>query len=123
MDVGFGAESVLKVLRRKEKVSSRVIVEVNNECMDGLSKDGLSKMCKNILEKSPLKYPLVHDMASLDPGLIYKEPEACLTKMKSFVHRLIHAKQLAGGITTGGAVIQQYTAFLDEDAGDESFKD
>ena len=65
--------------------------------------------------------PLVHDMASLDPGLMYKEPEACLTKMKSLVHRLIHAKQLAGGITTGDAVIQQYTAFLDEDARDESF--
>ena len=32
-------------------------------------------------------------------------------------------KQLAGGITTGDAVIQQYTALLDEDARDESFKD
>ena len=44
---------------------------------------------------------------------MYKEPEACLTKMKSLVHRLIHVKQLAGGITTGDAVIQQYTALLD----------
>ena len=105
VDVGFGAESVLKVLRRKDKVSSRAILEYNNDCMDGLS-----KMVKKILDKSPLKYPLVHDMASLDPGLMYKEPEACLTKMKSLVHRLIHAKQLAGGITTWDAVIQQYTA-------------
>ena len=54
-------------------------------------------------------------MASLDPGLMYKEPEACLTKMKSLVHRLINARQLAGGITMGDAVIQQYTALLDED--------
>ena len=36
---------------------------------------------------------------------------------------LINVKQLAGGITTGDAVIQQYTALLDEDARDESFKD
>ena len=42
-------------------------------------------MYKKILEKSPLKYPLVHDMASLDPSLVYKEPEACLTKMKTLV--------------------------------------
>ena len=96
VDVGFGAESVLKVLRRKEKVSSRAIMEYNNECVDGLS-----KMVKKILEKSPLRYPLVHDMACLDPGLMYKAPEECVKKMKSLVHRLINAKQLAGGITAG----------------------
>ena len=49
VDVGFGAESVLKVLRRKDKVSSRAILEYNNECMDGLS-----KIVKKILDKSPL---------------------------------------------------------------------
>ena len=37
------------------------------------------------MEKSPLKYPLVHDMASLDPSLMYVEPEACLTKMKTLI--------------------------------------
>ena len=40
VDVGFGAESVLKVLRRKDKVSSRAIMEYNNECMDGQEDTG-----------------------------------------------------------------------------------
>lgn len=63
--------------------------------------EGLSRMVKKIQEKSPLKYPTVRQMTSLNPAMMYSDPDLCQGKMKCLVKRFLQDKQLAGGVAAG----------------------
>jgi len=117
VDIGIGAESALKSLRKSNTISKLAVMEFNNDCLKGLS-----AMCKKMLEKSPLKYSLVHQLGCMDPRTMYQDKDMCLKKMKGLVKKLIHEKQMPGGVTTGDVVMQQFSAFLDMEETDSSFE-
>lgn len=84
---------------------------------------GLQAMTSKILDKSPLKYPLVRNLVCLDPRKMHSEPDACVSKMKNIVHSMVHAKILSEGLIDGEHVIREMQDFLDTEARDEQFKD
>lgn len=117
VDTGMGAESILKALRASNTVSQLAVREFNDDCIKGLS-----AMCKKMLEKSPLKYPLVRQLVCLDPKTMHQDADICVRNMKKIVQTLINNKQLAGGVSAGDTVVQQFSSFLETEAKDSSFE-
>ena len=62
---------------------------------------GLANMVKKVQEKSPLKFPVVRNIACLDPTKMNTDPEWCIRKMKNIVQTFLQDKQLAGSISAG----------------------
>ncbi|XP_047221759.1 protein tyrosine phosphatase type IVA 1 isoform X1 [Girardinichthys multiradiatus] len=83
--------------------------------------EGLSRMVKKIQEKSPLTYPTVRQMTCLNPAMMYSDPDLCQGKMKCLVKRFLQDKQLAGGVTAGDLIIQQFSQFLSLEVRNEEF--
>lgn len=61
----------------------------------------LVKVVMKLQEKSPLKFPVVRQIACLDPTNMHRDPEWCITQMKTIVQTFLQGKQLAGGIPAG----------------------
>ena len=53
-------------------------------------------MVLKVQEKSPLKYPVVRQMACLDPTAMYREPDSCRRQMKGLVKTFLDDKQVTG---------------------------
>lgn len=64
-------------------------------------RQALVTMVKKLQEKSPLKFPVVMAIACLEPTSMHRDPEWCLTKMKTTVQKFLQDNQLAGGISAG----------------------
>ncbi|KAI4803093.1 hypothetical protein KUCAC02_006650 [Chaenocephalus aceratus] len=107
-DIGLGAESVIKALQSKpgSRVGELSVLTFRKECMKGLA-----AMVKKVQEKSPLKFPVVRHIACLDPTNMSRDPEWCIGKM-SVVQRFLEDKQLAGGVSAGDVIVQQFERFL-----------
>ncbi|KAK9958567.1 hypothetical protein ABG768_010680 [Culter alburnus] len=69
-------------------------------------------MVKKLQEKSPLKFPVVMAIACLEPTSMHRDPEWCLTKMKTTVQKFLQDNQLAGGFSAGDVTVQQFASFL-----------
>ncbi|KAK0155260.1 hypothetical protein N1851_002394 [Merluccius polli] len=93
----------------QSKPGSRVgelsVLTFRKECMQGLV-----KIVQKVQEKSPLKIPVVRAIGCLD-----------FTKMKTVVRTMLQDKQLAGGVSAGDVIIQQFQSFLSLEARDEGF--
>jgi len=72
------------------------VLTFRRECMQGLV-----KVIRKLLEKSPLKFPVVRQIACLDPTKMISDPERCIRQMKSVVQTFLQSKKLAGGIAVG----------------------
>lgn len=83
---------------------------------------GLVAMCKKLLEKTPLKYPLVRNMTCLDPRNMFHKPDRCINQMKKLTHNLLHAEILKGGLVAGEHVCQEVQDFVHTEARSEGFK-
>ncbi|XP_041865260.1 uncharacterized protein LOC121654920 [Melanotaenia boesemani] len=62
-------------------------------------------------------------MECLDPSLMFRNPDKCKNQMKSLVQTFLKDKQLAGGVTAGEAIVQQFESFLSVEARNEEFLD
>ncbi|RXN27887.1 Thyroid hormone receptor-associated 3 [Labeo rohita] len=63
-----------------------------------LGSAAISGELERLLDKCPLKFPVVKQIACLDPARMNRDPEWCITQMKNLVQTFIQGKQLAGGI-------------------------
>lgn len=81
IDIGLGAESVLKFRR---------------DCIQGLS-----NIVRKMQEKSPLRYATVRQLACLDPSVMFRNPDKCKRQMKCLVQTFLQDKQLTGGVSVG----------------------
>ncbi|KAL3045305.1 hypothetical protein OYC64_013549 [Pagothenia borchgrevinki] len=50
-----------------------------------------------------------------------RDPEWCIGKMKSVVQRFLQDKQLAGGVSAGDVIVQQFERFLSVEGRGEGF--
>ncbi|KAF3840227.1 hypothetical protein F7725_018944 [Dissostichus mawsoni] len=116
IDIGLGAESILKVVLllayyhpplQSTKGVELTALEFRRDCMQGLS-----NIIRKVQEKSPLKYPTVRQMACLDPFVMYRDPDRCKRQIKCLVQRFLQDKQLTGGVSAGDVILQQFEAFL-----------
>ncbi|XP_049270810.1 uncharacterized protein LOC125758087 [Rhipicephalus sanguineus] len=85
VDIGHTAEQILK----KSKVSAKEAFAFKMEC-----KQFLLSVTKKVLEKSPLKFPLVRGLSSLDPRQMCTKPDQCLAGLKNVLNALIAAERL-----------------------------
>lgn len=114
--MGLGAESALKVPWKNDKISQRCAMNFWMDCMQSMA-----TMMKKIFDISPLKFKLGHPLNCLDPELMLKDADLCMKKMKFIVQKLIHAKQLQGGLSAGVTICQQFISLLEDAARDEQF--
>ncbi|KAG5263637.1 hypothetical protein AALO_G00266980 [Alosa alosa] len=98
VDIGLGAESAIKALQSKPggKIGELSVLTFRKECLQCLV-----KVVGKLQDKSPLKFPMVRHIASLDPTRIHQEPEWCIKQMKSVVQTFLQGKKLTGGIPAG----------------------
>lgn len=89
------------------KLGELSVLTFRRECMQGLL-----KIVSKVQEKSPLKFPVVRAIACLDPASMHRDPEWCLTKMKTLVQRFLQDKQLAGGISAGREDIEDWLLYI-----------
>ena len=81
----------------------------------------LSLICKKILDKSPLKFPLARQMCCLDPTNMFGVPDACRKYMRQLVQTVVENKHLRS-VAEGDKVVQQFDNFLDLQARDVTFE-
>ncbi|XP_041668456.1 uncharacterized protein LOC121526132 isoform X4 [Cheilinus undulatus] len=115
-DIGLGAEVALKDLQRKNIIGELTDLEFRKDCVKGMS-----NILKKVQDKSPLKYPIVRQVACLDPTVMYSNPDWCQGRMRSLVQKFLQDKQLSGGVSAGDVIIQQFGNFLSVEAKSEHF--
>ncbi|KAI4829210.1 hypothetical protein KUCAC02_023270 [Chaenocephalus aceratus] len=71
LDIGFSTKQALQKASEKLQENPVKIVEFKKECVSLLA-----MTCKKIMERSPLMYPAVRHMRSLDPVMIVTETES-----------------------------------------------
>lgn len=103
VDVGHAAEQILK----SSKVSAKDAFTFRMQC-----KQFLVAVTKKILEKSPLRLPLVRGLASLDPRKMCSKPDECLEGFKKVLNSLIAAKRISDH--ERDTVLAQYAELLQE---------
>ena len=86
VDVGFVTKNLLLKLTLRKTISDRALLQFKLEC-----KRFLINVCKKVLEKSPIKYPLVRTAIWLDPTLVASQPTKCKTTLSMCLQLLADA--------------------------------
>ena len=72
VDIGVRTDMVFTELKQKGRISERGVMEFRKECINILT-----VMCKKLIAKSPLKYPLVQALSCLNPKVMFSHPNDC----------------------------------------------
>ncbi|XP_070386740.1 uncharacterized protein [Dermacentor albipictus] len=104
VDVGHAAEQTV----RKTKASQKDVFQFRMEC-----KRFLVSVTKKVLERSPLRFPIVRSLSSLDPRQMCTKPDECLASFRRVLDALITAGRMSEH--QRGTVLGEYTEFLQEE--------
>ncbi|XP_072564979.1 uncharacterized protein [Paramormyrops kingsleyae] len=107
VNIGLGAESLLKELQKQKKIGELTVLEFRKDCLKMMS-----TIIQKVQEKSPLKYPVVRQVACLDPSMMLSDPDWCKSNMTKLVQKFLQAQQLSGGVSAGDVIIQQFSDML-----------
>ncbi|KAK0152285.1 hypothetical protein N1851_006335 [Merluccius polli] len=105
VDIGLGADAAIKG-KPGCKIGELSVLHFKKECLQCLV-----KVVSKLQDKSPLKFPMVRQIACLDPTRIYKEPEWCQQQMRSVVQTFIQGNKLTGGIPAVEGRDERFLAF------------
>ncbi|KAF3850523.1 hypothetical protein F7725_012295 [Dissostichus mawsoni] len=86
LDIGFSTKQALQKASEKLQENPVKIVEFKKECVSLLA-----MTCKKIMERSPLMYPAVRHMRSLDPVMIVTETESTTAMFEKLLQVLLNA--------------------------------
>ncbi|CAN7986698.1 unnamed protein product, partial [Ixodes hexagonus] len=103
VDVGHAAEQIVK----SAKASSKDVFQFRMEC-----KQFLINVAKKVLERSPLRFPVVRGLSSLDPRQMCSRPDECLAGFRKVLEVLITAGRMTDH--QRDTVLAQYTELLQE---------
>ncbi|KAK1906949.1 hypothetical protein KUDE01_009345 [Dissostichus eleginoides] len=104
LDIGFSTKQALQKASEKLQENPVKIVEFKKECVSLLA-----MTCKKIMERSPLMYPAVRHMRSLDPVMIVTETESTTAIFEKLLQVLLNAGWCLA--TECDKVLSQYKAF------------
>ena len=91
----------------KKTASPLQILEFQNGCVVFLQ-----NLSFKLIQRCPLKYPVVRHLVSLEPSFIAKKPEAATRKFENFLQHIISGKlKIPSSCDTA---LQQYKAFVRE---------
>lgn len=85
VDIGHTTEQVMKT----SKLSAKDVFTFRME-----GKQFLVSVTKKVLEKSPLRYPFVRGLSSMDPQQMCSKPDECLLGLEKVLDALIVANRL-----------------------------
>ena len=106
IDIGFNAETSLKELTVKKKVSDKAVLEFRMEC-----KQFLLKIVRKLLAKAPILYSLVRHLSAFDPReMTVKKLDHNKTQLKSIVRTFIEANRVSA--SDADDITQQYNGFI-----------
>ncbi|CAN7985972.1 unnamed protein product [Ixodes hexagonus] len=103
VDVGHAAEQIVK----SAKAISKDVFQFRMEC-----KQFLINATKKVLERSPLRFPVVRGLSSLDPRQMCSRPDECLAGFRKVLDVLITAGRMTDH--QRDTVLAQYTELLQE---------
>jgi len=106
IELGFSADKITRSDNfRKKKVSDRDMLGIKTD-----AKSVLKAMCKKLLQKTPITYPVARALSCLDPRNIAGSPEQCKTMMR----RLLSACVEGGFVVDADCdeVMQQFDDFI-----------
>ncbi|XP_070378833.1 uncharacterized protein [Dermacentor albipictus] len=104
VDVGHAAEQTV----RKTKASQKDVFQFRMEC-----KRFFISVTKKVLERSPLRFPIVRNLSSLDPRQMCTKPDECLASFRRVLDALITAGRMSEH--QRDTVLGEYTEFLQEE--------
>ncbi|KAI2647221.1 Zinc finger protein 474 [Labeo rohita] len=94
-------------LQKQKKIRELTVLEFRKDCLKMMS-----TIIQKVQEKSPLKYPVVRQVACLDPSMMLSDPDWCKSNMTKLVQKFLQAQQLSGGVSAGDVIIQQFSDML-----------
>ncbi|KAJ8031243.1 hypothetical protein HOLleu_27914 [Holothuria leucospilota] len=86
VDVGFVAKNLLSQLKKRGAISDREVLKFKQECQTFLS-----SVCKKLLEKSPIKYPIVRTSSWLNPECVASQPVNSKSTLTTCLQLLVDA--------------------------------
>lgn len=86
IDIGFSA----KLAVQQSTANAQQKLEFYNQCTTGLK-----FLCKKLLERSPLKYPIVRNLVCLNPSFMVKNRTSSQEKLSQILLRLIECGWLS----------------------------
>ncbi|KAK9543284.1 hypothetical protein VZT92_001075 [Zoarces viviparus] len=104
LDIGFSTKQALQKASEKLQENPVKIVEFKKECVSLLA-----MTYKKMMERSPLMYPAVRHMRSLDPVMIVTETESATAMFEKLLQVLLNAGWCPA--TECDKVLSQYKAF------------
>jgi len=106
INIGFNAETSVKELAEKKKVSDKAVLEFRVEC-----NLFLLTIVKKLLVKAPILYSLVRHLSTFDPReMIVENLEHKKTQLKSIVCTFIEANRVSA--SDADDIMQQYSEFI-----------
>lgn len=114
IDVGFSAEKLLRKLTAAD-VSSLQKMEFRVQC-----KTCLKSIAAKILEKAPIRYPIVRYVSCLDPREMAKSPDSCKKRLERLLLKLVELKRIEERDCDG--IKREYNTFLIEVVAGEKSK-
>ena len=106
VDMGFTAHKILKSdAFKKLKLSDKSLRDLQSD-----AKSVLVAVCKKLLQKTPIKYPLVRALTCLDPRNMAATPEQCRIMMKRFLASCVESKHVSE--TDCDDILMQFMDFI-----------
>uniref|UniRef100_A0A1I8H1V1 Dimer_Tnp_hAT domain-containing protein n=1 Tax=Macrostomum lignano TaxID=282301 RepID=A0A1I8H1V1_9PLAT len=90
IDIGFAARKELGVALAEKTISEQDKLKFLSEC-----KQFYCKLIEKLLEKSPLRYPIVRGASSLSPTLICSSPEVSQQRFRMLLTDLMECHRLS----------------------------
>jgi len=105
VDLGFATMQHLRKAEKDKSISDLQVLTFRKECILFLQ-----KVCSKLMERSPLKYPCVRYIVSLNPNEIAKKPESAKQMFQKLLQYLLDNKQL--NTRTCDSVLDQYRKWI-----------
>ena len=106
-EVGFAVRAITDKLEKSKKVTPLQMLEFQNECQPFLK-----ALSAKMLERCPLKYPIVRYLTSLDPRFMKEDPSRAQQRFEKLLLKLLQCKRLSPEPCDSSK--QQYERFLKE---------
>ena len=105
--IGFAAKAAVDDMESKKQLSARDVLQFQSECLSFMK-----ELTAKLQQRSPLKYPIVRYLVSLDPRYMATKPSAAAEQFEKLLQKLYELRlQTAENCDI---ILQQYKQFVDE---------
>ena len=107
VDVGFAVKAMLENLEKDSKITQLQLLGFFTECQRFLK-----TTTTKLLERCPLKYPIVRNLTALDPRHLASHPQSASSKFEKLLKKLMACKRLTP--SQCDVAMEQFGAFVSQ---------